>query len=60
MNTASPLVKEIGFRHFTAGILNFTPGNLPTRSIDYGYVNGLRDNLARVTISGQSFTITLR
>jgi len=60
MNTASPLVKEIGFRHFTNGQLEFTPGSLPTRSIDYGYVNGQRDNLARVTISGQSFTITLR
>jgi hypothetical protein len=60
MNTASPLVKEIGFRHFTNAVLEFTPGNLPTRSIDYGYVNGQRDNLARVTVAGQSFIITLR
>lgn len=60
MNTASPLIKEIGFRHFTNGQLEFTPGNLPTRSIDYGYVNGQRDNLALVTIAGQSFMVTLR
>lgn len=60
MNTTSPLVKEIGFRHFTAGVLQFTPGSRPTRTIDYGYVNGQRDNLAQVTINGQSFTITLK
>jgi len=30
------------------------------RTIDYGYVNGGRDNLARVTVAGQTFTITLR
>lgn len=60
MSTSSPLRKEIGFRHFTQGVLNFQPGSKPVRTIDYGYVNGGRDNLARVTVAGQTFTITLR
>lgn len=60
MSTSAPLKKEIGFRHFTDGVLNFQPGSKPVRSIDYGYVNGQRDNLARVTVAGQTFTITLR
>lgn len=60
MATAEPLKKEIGFRHFTDGVLNFTPAGKFTRAIDYGYVNGGRDNLARVTINGVSFNIQLR
>ena len=60
MSTSVPLKKEIGFRHFTDGVLNFQPGSKPVRSIDYGYVNGQRDNLARVTVAGQTFTVTLR
>jgi hypothetical protein len=60
LNTLSPLRKEIGFRHFTQGVLAFTPGNLSTRNIDYGYVNGGRDNLARVTVNGQSVIVQLR
>lgn len=60
MATSEPLKKEIGFRHFTDGVLNFTPSGKFTRVIDYGYVNGGRDNLARVTINGVSFNIQLR
>lgn len=60
MNTQSPLRKEIGFRHFTQGVLQFIPGTLSTRNIDYGYVNGGRDNLARVSVNGQSAVVQLR
>jgi hypothetical protein len=60
MSTTEALKKEIGFRHFTDGVLNFTPSGKYTRVIDYGYVNGGQDNLARVTINGYSFTVTLR
>ena len=58
-DAGNPLKKEIGFPHFTSGILNVTISNKPDRSIDYSYVNGLRDDLARVTINGQTFTIHL-
>ena len=54
-----PLKKEIGWYHFTAGILDVTPGGKPVRTIDYGYVNGQRDNLARLSVNGYTFTIVL-
>ncbi|CAN5596079.1 hypothetical protein BH11BAC2_BH11BAC2_05100 [soil metagenome] len=62
LNTSAgdPLRKEIGFRHFTSGTIEFTPAGKATRYIDYSYVNGARDNLAKVTINGVTFTITLR
>lgn len=60
MSTSEALKKEIGFRHFTDGVLNFTPAGKYTRVIDYGYVNGGRDNLAQVTINGFTFNIQLR
>lgn len=60
MSTSEALKKEIGFRHFTDGVLNFTPSGKFTRVIDYGYVNGGRDNLAQVTINGYTFTVQLK
>jgi hypothetical protein len=60
MATIAPLKKEIGFRHFTDGILQWTPQGKSTRQIDYGYINGNRDNLARVTVDGNTFTVKLR
>jgi hypothetical protein len=59
LSTVTPLRKRIGFKHFTDGIVDFTPANKPTRTIDYGYVGGAEDNLALVTINGHTFTITL-
>ncbi|MEP7263650.1 MAG: hypothetical protein ABI772_04090 [Bacteroidota bacterium] len=59
MTTVTPLRKRIGFRHFTDGIVDFTPNGNATRTIDYGYIGGAEDNLARVTINGTTFTITL-
>ena len=59
MSTTTPLKKEIGFKHLTDGILVFTPSGKYPRTIDYGYVNGLRDALAKVTINGYTFTIEI-
>ena len=59
LQITSPLKKEIGFRHFTEGVVDFVPGSLATRTIDFSYVNGAQDNLARVTINGVTFTIML-
>ncbi len=60
MVTVTPLRKRIGFRHFSDGIVEFTPNGNAVRTIDYGYIGGNEDNLARVTINGNTFTITLR
>ena len=60
MATTEALKKEIGFRHFTDGVLEFTPAGKYTRSIDYGYVSGGRDALAQVTINGYTFNIQLK
>lgn len=60
MNTVTPLRIRIGYRYFTEGIVDFTPAGKATREIDYGYLNGAEDNLARVTINGYTFTVTLR
>ncbi len=60
MVTTEALKKEIGFKHFTDGVLEFTPSGKYTRVIDYGYVNGQRDALAQVTINGYTFTIQLK
>ncbi len=65
-NIVSQLVKDFGTcttsnnrrAHFIQGVLNFTPGNKPTRTIDYG--NGACDNAATVTINGNFYNITLR
>lgn len=60
MSTSEALKKEIGFRHFTDGTLNFKPSGKYTRTIDYGYVNGAQDDLAQVTINGYSFLVHLK
>jgi hypothetical protein len=59
MITTTPLRKRIGFRHFTNGVVEFTPAGAATRIIDFGYINGAEDNLAMVTINGYSFAIHL-
>lgn len=60
MLITTPLKKEIGFKHFTEGILQFTPSGKNTRTVDYSYVNGLRDALAKVTIQNYVFTVQLK
>lgn len=59
LTITTPLKKEIGFRYFTEGVVNFTPGNKAVRTIDFSYVNGARDNKATVTINGTTFPVTL-
>lgn len=60
LQITTPLKKEIGFKHLTEGILVFTPSGKNARTVDYGYVNGLRDALAKVTILNYTFTIQLK
>jgi hypothetical protein len=42
-------------RHFVQGTLDFTPGNKPTRHIDFG--NGACDDIATVTIGNNTYTV---
>lgn len=56
----SPLIRNMAVgcrRHFTAGVLEHTPGGKATRIIDFG--NGSCDDQATVTINGNVYTITL-
>lgn len=56
--TTSPIRKELACHYIVSGTINFTPSGKFTRSIDFG--NGACDNLATVTINGNTYTITLR
>jgi hypothetical protein len=56
----SPLIRNMAIgcrKHFTQGVLEHTPSGKATRIIDYG--NGACDDQATVTISGNTYTITL-
>lgn len=61
--TASNLLRDhtctgtTGRRHFVSGQLAYTPGSKPTRTIDYG--NGVCDDLATLTVNGNTYNITL-
>jgi len=59
----APLRKEIGFPHFTSGILYISNGLIMGPAplvMDYSYINGQRDDLARVTNeNGKTYTINL-
>lgn len=61
-NITSQLVRDFACganrRHIVAGMLDFTPGNKPTRHIDFG--NGACDDIAVVTIGNNSYTIHMR
>lgn len=57
--SGKPLRLEIGFAHFVSGILEITPQGKSTRFIDYSYKDNARDNLALLTVNGQTRTITL-
>lgn len=57
--SGKPLRLEIGFPHFVSGILEITPQGKSTRYIDYSYKDSARDNLALLTVNGQTRTITL-
>ncbi len=55
----APLRKEIGFPHFTRGIVILNANTRGTTMVDYSYLNGQRDNLAQVTVEGVTYTIQL-
>ncbi|MEW6469782.1 MAG: hypothetical protein AB1458_12700 [Bacteroidota bacterium] len=58
----NPLVRDmtcnLNRRHIVAGKMDFTPGNRPTRHIDFG--TGTCDDLATVTINNNTYTIHMR
>lgn len=60
MQITTPLKKEIGYKHLTEGVLVFTPSGKYARTIDYSYVNGLRDEWAKVTINGFTFAVQMK
>jgi hypothetical protein len=53
----NPLRKEVGCRWIVSGIREVTRADKPTRRIDYG--NGACDNVANVTVNGNTRQITL-
>jgi hypothetical protein len=57
--SGNPLRLEVGFPHFVSGILEITPQGKATQYIDYSYLNNARDNLALLTVNGQTRTIKL-
>ena len=57
MIITNPLRKEIGCKYFVSGTFNFKPENKPLAIFDYG--DGECDNIATVTINGETHTIYL-
>lgn len=57
VNITSPLRKEICCRWIVSGSLDIIPSGLLTRSVDFG--TGTCDNLATVTIAGNSFIVPM-
>ncbi len=53
-----PLRVELACRFIVSGSIELTPENRPVRLLDFG--NGDCDNIATVTINGETFTIFLR
>jgi hypothetical protein len=56
----SPLIRNMALgcrRHFVQGTAEITPSNKPTRTIDFG--NGTCDDIATVTINGNTYTVHL-
>lgn len=56
-NVTSPLHVKVGCPFITKGVVDITPVNLPTRTIDYG--TGACDASFTVTINGQTYTINI-
>jgi hypothetical protein len=53
----NPLRISMGCPFITAGTVQITPENKPTRTIDYG--NGSCDGQITITVNGQSFTVII-
>jgi hypothetical protein len=54
----TPLRKELACRFMVSGVVDITPANRPTRTLNFG--SGACDNQASVTILGTTYPITLR
>lgn len=54
----TPLRKEMSCHNIVSGIVEITSPEKPTRTLDYG--TGECDNLATVTVNGETHTIILR
>ena len=57
VNITNALRVAIGCPFITAGTVQVTPQDRPTRTIDYG--NGSCDGTFSVTVNGQTFTVTI-
>jgi hypothetical protein len=53
-----PLRREATCHHFVSGTVETIPQNTPARILDYG--DGECDNIATITIDGQTYTIRLK
>ncbi len=53
-----PLRRELTCHHFVSGSVEIVPTNRPVRTLDFG--DGNCDNIATVTINGNTYTIRLR
>jgi hypothetical protein len=56
-NVTSPIHVKVGCPYITKGVVDITPTNLPTRTIDYGA--GACDATFTITISGHTYTISI-
>lgn len=56
-STLTPLRRETDCRHFVSGTIEITPSGRAARVLDYG--NGSCDNVATITVNGNTRTITL-
>jgi hypothetical protein len=54
----TPLRRELTCRFLVSGSIEIAPEDKPVRLLDYG--NGDCDNIATVTVNGQTYTIYLR
>jgi len=57
VDITTPLTKEISCKHIVSGVLEITPQDLATRSIDYG--TGICDGIVTFSVASLSWTITL-
>ncbi len=57
LSTQSPLVHEFACPHFSSGSMLMSSTNRPDRFLDYGSTGC--DNLATVTVNGNTWTVTL-
>jgi hypothetical protein len=59
MQITSQLIRKVACaKHFVSGTFDFTPGTKPVRHVDFSPPNnGACDNIATVTINGNTYTV---